>query len=218
MTTYRIKRENRTGAVLIDFTPQQLILRLCALLFIAGVHGAVVAGTAVALGDPGPRHDARLSLNPFAQLDILGSMSALLFSVGWIRPIAIDPAELRPGRAGLALIVIAGAAATLLSALALRLARPMVLPLLPDTASSVVFALIETTGQLSLWFALCNLLPLPCLTGGHLLTAVMPPWRNVFWRSGLFAAVLLAALAATGLVTGLLAPAYRMLAGPILGE
>ena len=194
------------------------MLRLCALVFIAGVHGAAVAGTAVAMGDAGPRHDGRLSLNPFAHLDILGSISAVLLSVGWIKPIAIDPAGLRVGRVGLVLVVIVGAAATLLSALALRLARPMLLPLLPDTASSVVFALIETTGQLSLWFALLNLLPVPCLTGGHLLTAVAPQWRNVFWRSKLVAAVLLALLAATGSVTGLLAPAYRMLAGPILGE
>ena len=58
--------------------------------------------TAVALGDPGPRHDGRLTFNPFAHLDILGGISAVLFSVGWIKPIAIDPAELRPGRAGLA--------------------------------------------------------------------------------------------------------------------
>jgi Zn-dependent protease len=203
---------------LIEFTPQQLVLRLCALLFIAAVHGAAVAETAVALGDPGPRHDGRLSLNPFAQLDVLGSICGVLFSVGWIRPIAIDPMELRGGRAGLPLIVIAGAAATLLSALALWLGRPLLLPLLPDTASSVVFALIETTGQLSLWFALINLLPLPCLTGGHLLTMVMPQWRSAFWRSRMFVAVLLALLAATGWVTGLLAPAYRLLAGLILGE
>jgi Zn-dependent protease len=203
---------------LIDFTLQQLVLRLCALLFIAGVHGAAVAGTAVALGDQGPRHDGRLSFNPFAHLDILGSMSGVLFSVGWIRSIAIDPAELRYGRAGLVLVVIAGTAATLLSALALRLLRPIILPLLPDTASAAVFALIETTGQLSLWFALANLLPVPCLTGGHLLTAVVPQWRDVFRRSRPFAAVLLAIFAATGLVTGWLAPAYGLLAGPLLGE
>jgi Zn-dependent protease len=203
---------------LIDFTLQQLVLRLCALLFIAGVHGAAVAGTAVALGDQGPRHDGRLSFNPFAHLDILGSMSGVLFSVGWIRSIAIDPAELRYGRAGLVLVVIAGTAATLLSALALRLLRPIILPLLPDTASAAVFALIETTGQLSLWFALANLLPVPCLTGGHLLTAVVPQWRDVFRRSRPFAAVLLAIFAATGLVTGGLAPAYGLLAGPLLGE
>ena len=194
------------------------MLRFCALLFIAGVHGLAVAATAVALGDPGPRHDRRLTFNPFAHLDIVGGISAVLFSLGWIRPIAIDPARLRPGRAGLALVVIAGAAATLLSALALRLVRPMILPLLPDTASAAAFALIETTGQLSLWFVLVNVLPVPCLTGSHLLMIVMPQSRDAIRKLQPFAAVLLAILAATGLITGSLAPVHRVLAGPILGH
>ena len=203
---------------MIDFSPQQLVLRFCALLFIAGVHGLAVAATAVALSDPGPRQDGRLTLSPLAHLDILGGISAVLFSVGWIKPVAIDPAKLRPGRAGLALVVIAGAAATILSALALRLVRPMILPLLPDTASAIAFALIETAGQLSLWFALFNLLPVPCLTGSHLLMIVMPQWRDAIRKLQPFAAVLLAVLAATGLITGSLAPVYRVLAGPILGN
>ena len=203
---------------MIDFSLQQLVLRLCALLFIVAVHGLAVAAAAVALGDPGPRQDGRLTLNPFAHLDILGGVSALLFSVGWIRPIAIDPAKLRPGRAGLALAVIAGAAATLLSALALRLLRPMVLPLLPDTASALAFALVDMTGKLSVWFALLNLLPVPSLTGSHLLMIAMPQWGDWIAKLQPFVAVLLAVLAATGWVTGLLAPGFRVLAGPILGE
>jgi Zn-dependent protease len=201
---------------IFDLTPQQLILRLFALFFIAAVHGAVVTGTAVALGDAGPRYDGRLSLNPFAHLDILGSISAVLFAVGWIKPVAIDPAQLRPGRIGLALIVMAATAATLLGALALRLVRPVLLPLLPDTASALAFALIEATMQLSLWLALINLLPLPCLTGGHLLTAIAPQWRDASWRSRMVVAALLVVLAAMGLVTKLFAPAYQMLASAIL--
>ena len=201
---------------IFDLTPQQLILRLFALFFIAAVHGAVVTGTAVALGDAGPRYDGRLSLNPFPHLDILGSISAVLFAVGWTKPVAIDPAQLRPGRIGLALIVMAATAATLLSALALRLVRPLLLPLLPDTASALTFALIEATMQLSLWFALINLLPLPCLTGGHLLTAIAPQWRDASWRSRLVVAALLVVLAAMGFVAKLFAPAYQMLASAIL--
>jgi Zn-dependent protease len=201
-----------------DLTPQQLILRFVAVLFIAAMHGGAVAGVAVALGDAGPRHDGRLSLNPFAHLDILGSISAVLFSVGWIKPISIDPAKLRPGRLGLLLIVLAAAATTVLSVLALRLARPTLLPLLPDTASALAFALIETTIQLSIWFALINLLPLPCLTGGHLLTAIAPQWRDALWRSRMAVAVLLTLLAAPGWITRLLGPLYDMLAGAISGE
>jgi Zn-dependent protease len=201
-----------------DLTPQQLILRFVALLFIAAVHGVTVAGTAVALGDAGPRHDGRLSLNPFTHLDLLGSISAVLFSVGWIKPISIDPGELGPGRIGLVLIVVAAAATTMLSVLALRLVRPMLLPLLPDTASALAFALIETTMQLGLWLVLINLMPLPCLTGGHLLTAIAPHWRDAVWRSRTVVAALLALLAAPGWITHLLAPAYQMLARAILGE
>jgi Zn-dependent protease len=182
---------------IFDLTPQQLILRFCALLLIAVVHGITVAGVTVASGDAGPRHDGRLSLSPFAHLDI-------------------DPAQLRPGRIGLVLIVLAAAATTLLSALVLRLVRPLVLPLLPDTASALAFALIETTMQLSLWLALVNLLPLPCLTGGHLLTAIAPQWRAAFWRWRTVVAVLLALLAATGWVTRLLDPLYRPLASAII--
>jgi membrane-associated protease RseP (regulator of RpoE activity) len=94
----------------------------------------------------------------------------------------------------------------------------MILPLLPDTASALAFALIETTGQLSVGFALFNLLPVPCLTGSHLLVLAMPQWRDAIRKSQPFVAVLLAVLAATGLITGLLAPIYRVLAGPILGD
>ena len=206
------------GAVLLEFTLQQLVLRLCALVFIAGLHGAVVAAAAYVLGDPGPRYDGRLRLNPLVHVDLLGTLSGVLFSVGWAKPVAIDPAALRPGRLGVVLIVIAGAAATLLSAVALLLVRPMVLPLLADTTSQIVFALIETIWQLSLWFALVNLLPVPCLTGDHLLTAVVPAWRNTLRRSQPYAAVLLTVLSGFGVVTAVLGGAYRALAGAILGE
>ena len=84
-----------------DFTLQQIVLRFCALLLIVGAHGAAVAGAATALGDQGPRYDGRLSVNPLAHLDLLGLISGVLFSVGWIKPVAIDPGKLYPGHRAL---------------------------------------------------------------------------------------------------------------------
>jgi hypothetical protein len=52
----------------------------------------------------------------------------------------VDPAGLRTGRIGLVLVVLAGAAATLAGVVALRLLRPYLLPLLPDTTSALAFA------------------------------------------------------------------------------
>jgi Zn-dependent protease len=201
---------------LIDYTLQQFVLRLVAMVIIAGVHGAAVAGTAVALGDPGPRYDGRLTANPLAHLDVLGTLAGV-FSVGWIRPIAIDPALLRFGRAGLVLVVLAGAAATLASVVLLRLLRPHILPLLPDTTSALAFAVVETIGEVSLWFALVNMLPLPPLTGAHLVVAIAPGARDGLRRAQPCVAVALAILAVTGVAARVLAPAYAVLARVVLG-
>jgi Zn-dependent protease len=200
-----------------DLTLQQLVLRLIAYVFIAAIHGLAVAAAAVAMGDEGPRHDGRLRLNPLAHMDIIGTASGVLFSVGWIRPIAIDPAELGARRIGLAVIVVAGAAATLLSAVALRLVRPLLLPLLPDTASVTAFALIEIIGELSVWFALINVLPLPPLTGAHLLVAAAPAQAQIIGRIAPYAGLALAAVAATGVFVRAMGPGYRILRGLVLG-
>src|SRR5215472_11444530 len=165
------------------------------------------------MGDHGPRHDGRLSFNPVTHLDIIGTASGVLFSVGWIRPIAIDPVRLRLGRVAVIVVVAAGAAATLLSAVALRVVRPFLLPLLPDTASVTAFALIEVTGELSVWFALINLLPLPPLTGAHLLAAAAPGHGKIVARIAPYSGIALALVAATGVVTNVLTPGYRVLVG-----
>jgi Zn-dependent protease len=203
--------------LLTDYSFQQLALRLAAYIVIAAVHGFAVAATAYALGDAGPRHDGRLRIDPLAHLDVIGTASGVLFSIGWIRPIAIDPAALRFGRGSLVLVVAGGAAATLASALILRLLRPFVLPLLSDTLATTGFAFVETISSLSLWFALVNLLPVPPLTGAHLLVAAMPSWRNTMEQRQLYAAAALVILAALGIVARLIAPFYRALAPDLIG-
>ncbi len=200
-----------------DLTLQQLVLRLVAYVFIAAVHGLAVAAAAVAMGDQGPRYDGRLRINPLTHLDIIGTASGVLFSVGWIRPIAIDPFELRLGRIGLVIVVAAGAAATVVSVVALRLVRPFLLPLLPDTASVTTFALIEVIGELSGWFALANVLPLPPLTGAHLLAAVAPKYHKVVAKAAPYAGLAIALAAATGIFGKALGPGHRVLASLVFG-
>jgi Zn-dependent protease len=202
---------------MMDLTLQQLALRIAAFVFVAAVHGVAVAAAAVALGDQGPRHDGRLSINPLAHLDIVGTVSGVLWPAGWIRPIVIDPAALRTGRIGLVIVVAAGFAATVTSAMALRLARPFILPLLPDTASSTAFALIQLVVEYSAVFALVNVLPLPPLTGAHLLVAAAPACRKVLIRIAPYAGVVLAASAWWGLVKPIWLPAHQILMPAMLG-
>ncbi len=201
-----------------DLTLQQVVLRIGAVLLIASVHGFAVAAVACAIGDPGPRFDNRLRLSPLRHVDPIGGLLMVLFTIGWIRPVAVDPDRLRPGRAGLAAVVIGASCATLGLAMALRLVRPIVLNMLPDTAAATFFIFVEIVGQLCIAFTVFNLLPLPMLTGVHLLIAVMPRKRNTLRRMQPYFVVLLALLIAVGVPARLLAPAEAVIARVMLGD
>jgi Zn-dependent protease len=202
----------------IDFTLSQLLMRVCAVLFVSTLQGWALAAAAGALGDAGPKQDGRLRIDPLRHIDLLGGVVALIFAVGWSRWVAIDPRKLRHGRFDLIFVVVAGFAAIVLGVEALRFARPFVLLLLPDTAAAAGFALIQTIIEVSLWFALFGLLPLPPLAGGHLLVAVMPKLLDWLPRIQLFLGLILAGLVSTGWVTHALDPAFRLLMRFVLGE
>jgi Zn-dependent protease len=201
-----------------DLTLSQLLMRACAVLLVSSLQGFAIAAAAGVLGDAGPRHDGRLTFDPLRQIDLLGGLVGMIFAAGWGRWVAVDPRALRHGRLDLPLVVGAGFAAIVLGALALRFARPLLLPLLPDTAAATAFALIQTIIELGLWFALFGLLPLPPLAGGHLLVALVPKLRDRLAGVSLVIAVILAAVVASGLVTRALDPAYRLLFSLVMGE
>ena len=203
---------------MIDFTLSQLLMRVCAVLLVSSLQGFALSAAAGALGDAGPRHDGRLTIDPLRNVDLIGGAVALIFAVGWGRWVPIDPRALRRGRYDLLLVVIAGFAAIMLGVLALRFARPFLLPLLPDTAAATTFALIQTIIELGVWFALFGLLPLPPLMGGHLLVAAVPQLRERLPGFQLFLGLVLAALVASGVVTRVLDPAFRFLMRIVLGE
>lgn len=193
-------------------------MRIGAVLLIASVHGATVAATAGVMGDPGSRYDGRLGLSPLRHLDLIGGLLTVLFTLGWIRPVAVDPDRLRCGRVGLPVVVAAASCATIGLAVLLRLVRPFVLNMLPDTAAATFFVFVETVGQLCVSFTLFNLLPLPPLTGQHLLMAVLPRQRDAIRRVQPYCVVLLALLIASGVPARLLAPAERAVERVILGD
>jgi Zn-dependent protease len=202
----------------IDFTLSQLMMRICAVLLVSTLQGFALTLAAGALGDAGPKHDGRLTIDPLRHVDLLGGAVALIFAVGWGKWVAIDPRALRHGRFDLLLVVAAGFTAIILGVLGLRFARPFLLPLLPDTAAAAAFVLIQTIMELGLWFALFGLLPLPPLAGGHLLVAVLPKLRERLPGIELFLGLILAALVASGVVTRALDPVSRFLTVTVLGQ
>lgn len=202
-----------------DLTLQVVVLRLAALVFIAAVHGFAVAAVTTGLGDRGPRHDGRLSLNPLVHLDAVGTLSGVLFSLGWIRPLAVDPATVRGGRLALALIPAAGSLATVAAAMALHAVRPLVLPLLSDTVAASAYVLVDVVQELSVWFALVNLVPMPPLTGTLIAVAVSgsKALLAIAQRRHTAAGIVVAVVAASGIVTRAAAPLHAAVAGFLFG-
>lgn len=79
-----------------------LILHECA-------HGYV----AYRCGDPTAKMMGRLSLNPKAHLDLIGTLSMFLIGVGWAKPVPVNPRNFRHGRRDDFLVSIAGIATNL---------------------------------------------------------------------------------------------------------
>src|SRR3990167_10883511 len=101
--------------------PLLLILWLAALIIAVTIHEFAHAFAADRLGDPTPKLMGRLTLNPLAHLDVLGTLMLLIARFGWGKPVQIDPFNLQNPRRDSALIALAGPLSNLLLAVVLSL-------------------------------------------------------------------------------------------------
>lgn len=92
------------------------LLGLPALMVGVGFHEYAHAWVAHRLGDETPESQGRLSINPLAHLDPLGTLLFFLVGFGWGRPVEILPSRFRDPRRGHFLVAIAGVTANLLLA------------------------------------------------------------------------------------------------------
>jgi Zn-dependent protease len=189
-----------------DLSLHQVLIRAGACIVIISIHGFVLAAIACELGDRGPQFDGRLTINPLRHLDPLGASAMMLFQLGWVRPIAIDPSELRFGRFGLVICVFGSIAATVAAAILLLGLRIPVLKFMPAAFVPTIIAMLNEAAEMSTWFAALNVLPLPPLTGVHLLVAVRPGVATTLNKYSPYAAIALAVLLVAGMVQPVLQP------------
>jgi Zn-dependent protease len=198
---------------MFDLSLHQLLIRAGACILITSIHGFVLAALARGLGDRGPQFDGRLTINPISHLDVLGAAMMILFQLGWIRPMAIDPSGLRFGRLGL-LVCVFGSIATTLAAVVLLLGlRFPALKYMPEALVPSVIATLNNSVEMCIWFAAFNLLPSPPLTGMHLIVAVRPSLAKTLTKYSLYAAIALTVLLVAGVVQPLLLPVWDAVAG-----
>lgn len=161
------------------------------------LHEAAHGWAAGKLGDPTARLMGRVTLNPFAHVDLVGTVIiplALLlmnapFLFGYAKPVPVNFSRLRNTRRDMALVALAGPASNILLAVLGALAFHIV-PSLPDAASLWGAEMLERLVLLNLILAVFNMLPVPPLDGGRILVSILPDWAA--WkvarleRAGLF--------------------------------
>ena len=102
--------------MLLRTPPEVLLLLVPVLLFALCFHEFAHAWVANKLGDPTAKHSGRLTLNPLAHLDLMGSLMILFVGFGWAKPVPVDVRYLQNPRTDMMKVAFAGPAANLLLA------------------------------------------------------------------------------------------------------
>ena len=185
------------GLISIAFSnPLAFMLVAGILLAAITIHEFAHAWIADRLGDPTPRLQGRVTLNPLAHLDPVGTILLLFIGFGWGKPVEFDPYNLKDPVRDTALIAAAGPASNLVMAALLAILIPTMINIAPATGPFLLVVL-----SISIFYncmlAVFNLLPLHPLDGGKILSSLLPPataveYDRFIYRYGNF--VLLALL------------------------
>jgi Zn-dependent protease len=163
--------------------------RAVAFLLALSAHELAHGLVSARLGDPTPRWTRRLTLNPLAHLDPVGTLVFLLtsltapvtgFAIGWAKPVAVDPRYYRNPRRGLTLVGLAGPLANLLLALLFALPFRLRLVSLGEGGPLAVFLAVNLVTNIGL--AVFNLLPVPPLDGSKVLAGLVPVRGSAWLR------------------------------------
>ncbi len=151
---------------------------LVMLFVVFPVHECSHALMAKALGDDTAERQGRITLNPFAHLDLLGTIGIVLFRVGWAKPVPVNTARCRKVKSqktAMALTAAAGPLANVVSALVFMIIEKILMVTCPaSTTLYYILTALEMIIELDLFNGVFNLLPIPPFDGSRIFLAFLP--------------------------------------------
>jgi Zn-dependent protease len=161
----------------------RVVIQFATVLFAISVHESAHAWAADKFGDPTAKLQGRITLNPIAHIDLIGTIIfPLILAVigapvfGWAKPVMVNPYNLRNRRRDGMYISAAGPAANILVALGVILLLAIFKsPLLLSASVSIVLLLKIATNLLmiNIFLAVFNLIPIPPLDGSGILEGLL---------------------------------------------
>jgi Zn-dependent protease len=191
---------------------ERALLEVLMFWMLTTPHEFAHAWVAMKLGDDTPVREGRVTLNPLAHLDWLGTvilpLAMAFFTggfIGWGRPVNTNPSKLRGGLTGMALVAMAGPASNVIFAILLLAVAAH--------ADQSIRTLCVMAARLSLFLAIFNMIPVPPLDGSKLLLAARVPYfiYNELARFGFL--LILIAMSSTSLGSWMWDWSSRTMAG-----
>jgi Zn-dependent protease len=157
---------------------QTLLIYAIPVLFAITVHETAHGWVASLLGDHSARMMGRITLNPLKHIDLVGTIivPAFLyftsgFIFGWAKPVPINYQALRSPKKDMLWVAIAGPVSNFM-----MVAIWLIVTLIAINTDSYFLAKMAQVGvQINLLLAVLNLLPLPPLDGGRVVSSLLPP-------------------------------------------
>lgn len=211
---------------------QQILLWILPVLAAVVFHEVAHGYVANQLGDSTAARAGRLTLNPLAHIDPMGTILVPLillitnagFLFGWAKPVPVSYAALRNPRRDMILVAAAGPAMNLLLAVTGALVIHGIRTMGVDEASTLSRALLNPIVAMAhfgvlmnVFLAVFNLLPIPPLDGGRVLTGLLPvDWARRFQQIEPFGFLILVTLMMTHALGRLVGPPIQLLLGLLL--
>ena len=149
-----------------------LLILIPVLMFALCFHEFSHAFVAYILGDDTAQRQGRLTLNPFAHLDPIGSLMILLVGFGWAKPVPVNPMQLNDRHYGMMKVAFAGPASNLLLAFLggclVRVINGFDIPV-NQTFSTVIYFFL----YINIALAIFNLIPIAPLDGSQIFGALI---------------------------------------------
>jgi len=158
-----------------NFDIKLFAISMCALVICITIHEFAHAYSAWRAGDDTPRHQGRISLNPFDHLDPIGTLMMIMssisgYGIGWGKPVQTNPANYRHPRWDNLRVALWGPLSNILTAVVFGLFIRFLHPFVGRELQLFILAIVT----ISIGLAVFNLIPIRPLDGSHILSALLP--------------------------------------------
>ena len=197
------------------------ILMLPGIMIGLSFHEFAHAWVSDRLGDPTPRRQGRVTVNPLAHIDWIGFLALLLVGFGWEKPVQIDPGYYKHRRRDEFLVAIAGVTMNLILAIAFSIPAKAMVKMFGSAVSSDliynIYLMLFYIVSINVVLMIFNLIPCPPLDGWGIITQIFGLDRYSWWyKVYQYGTWILLALIVFNVTDLILTPLVSMILGVLL--